>query len=70
MFTNGGIGTFPLLVGIVVVYYIGDEQDQALAIGNAIGMLIWVSQTIFLILLGLISLALLPKNYTKEDVKT
>ncbi|TNE55395.1 MAG: flippase-like domain-containing protein [Bacteroidetes bacterium] len=70
MFTNGGIGTFPLLVGLVVVYYLGDEQPQALAIGNAIGMLIWVSQTLFLILLGLISLFLLPKNHQQKDVTT
>lgn len=70
MFTNGGIGTFPLLVGMVVVFYLGKDEPNALAIGNAIGMLIWVSQTIFLILLGLISLALLPKNYSKKDVET
>ena len=68
MFTNGGIGTFPLLVGLVVTFYIGkDYPDDAQAIGNALGMLIWVSQTIVMIVLGLISLILLPKNYTKED---
>lgn len=69
MFTNGGIGAFPLLVGLVVVFYLGDEEPQAQAIGNAIGMLIWVSQTIFLIILGLLSLFLLPNNYSKENVK-
>lgn len=69
MFTNGGIGAFPLLVGLVVVFYLGDDEPQAQAIGNAIGMLIWVSQTVFLILLGLLSVVLLPKNYTKENVK-
>ena len=68
MFTNGGIGTFPLLVGLVVTFYIGkDYPDDAQAIGNALGMLIWVSQTVVMIVLGLISLILLPKNYTKED---
>lgn len=67
-FTNGGIGTYPLLVGLVVAYYIGkDYPNDAQAIGNALGMLVWVSQTLLMIVLGLISLVLLPKNYTKED---
>ena len=69
-FTNGGIGTFPLLVGLVIVFYLGDTVPDALAIGNALGMIIWVSQTLLLIIMGLISLILLPKNYTKENVKT
>jgi hypothetical protein len=67
-FTNGGIGTYPLLVGLVVAYYIGKDYPQdAQGIGNALGMLIWVTQTVIMILLGLLSLVLLPKNYSKED---
>jgi uncharacterized membrane protein YbhN (UPF0104 family) len=67
-FTNGGIGTYPLLVGLVVAFYIGkDNSNDAQAIGNALGMLIWVTQTLLMILLGLISLILLPKNYTKDN---
>ncbi|MFN6015138.1 MAG: YbhN family protein [Flavobacteriales bacterium] len=67
-FTNGGIGTYPLLVGLVVAFYIGKDYPQdAQAIGNALGMLVWVTQTLLMILLGLISLILLPKNYTKEN---
>lgn len=66
MFTNGGIGTYPLLVGIVVAYYMGKDNPEALAIGNALGMLIWTSQTVLMILLGLLSLALLPRNYSKD----
>ena len=67
-FTNGGIGTYPLLVGLVVAFYIGKQYpDDAQAIGNALGMLIWVTQTLLMILLGLISLVLLPKNYSKEN---
>lgn len=69
-FTNGGIGTFPLLVGLVVVFFLGADNPDALAIGNALGMLIWVSQTLLLIILGLISLAMLPKNYKKENAET
>lgn len=67
-FTNGGIGTYPLLVGLVVAFYIGkDHPDDAQAIGNALGMLVWVTQTLLMIVLGLISLMLLPKNYSKEN---
>jgi len=70
-FTNGGIGTYPLLVGLVVAFYIGKQYpDDAQAIGNALGMLIWVTQTLLMILLGLISLVLLPKNYSKENEPT
>ncbi len=69
-FTNGGIGTFPLLVGLVVVFFLGNKNPDAQAIGNALGMLIWASQTLLLILLGLLSLVLLPKNYKKENVET
>jgi len=66
-FTNGGVGTYPLLVGLVIAFYLGDEhKNDAQAIGNALGMIIWISQTILMIILGLLSLVLLPKNYSKE----
>jgi uncharacterized membrane protein YbhN (UPF0104 family) len=63
-FTNGGIGTYPLLVGLVVAFYIGkDYPEDAQAIGNALGMLVWVTQTLLMIVLGLLSMVLLPTNY-------
>lgn len=66
--TNGGIGTYPILVGLVVAFYIkGDYPEQALAIGTALGWIIWLSQTVLMIILGLISLALLPNNFEKTD---
>lgn len=69
--TNGGIGTYPLLVGLVVAFYIGkDYPNDAEAIGKALGLLVWASQTILMIVLGLISLVLLPKNYTQENEQT
>ncbi|PWH85475.1 lysylphosphatidylglycerol synthase transmembrane domain-containing protein [Brumimicrobium oceani] len=70
MFTSGGIGAYPYLVGIVVIYFIGDQfeaKEQAEGIGKALGMIIWLSQTIMMIVLGLLSLVLLPRNYKKED---
>lgn len=66
--TNGGLGVYPILVGLVVAFYIkGYYPDDAEGIGKALGMLMWISQTIFMVILGLISLALLPKNFTKND---
>lgn len=70
-FTNGGIGSYPLLVGLVIAYYLkGNHSGTAEGIGNALGMLMWVSQTIMMIILGLVSLVLLPKNYKTENVET
>lgn len=68
MFTNGGIGAYPFLVGVVVVYFIGDSgsKETVEGIGKALGMIIWLSQTLMLIFLGLISLIFLPRNYKKE----
>lgn len=65
-FTNGGIGAFPLLVGIVISIA-GSEIENAKAVGNALGMIIWGSQTLLIIILGVISLLLLPKSYGKES---
>ena len=67
MFTNGGIGTFPLLIGLVVNFILGKENPNALAIGNALGMIIWVSQTLLLIILGLLSFIFIPNNFIKES---
>lgn len=61
--TNGGLGSYPLLVGIVVAYFLTDlPKDEAFAIGNALGLIIWDSQTLLLIVLGLISWFLIPKK--------
>jgi glycosyltransferase 2 family protein len=70
-FTNGGVGAFPLVVGLVVAFYLGDQfgTETAKGVGYAIGMIIWSSQTLMMILLGLLSLVLLPKNYTAADAK-
>lgn len=70
-FTNGGIGVYPLLVGLVVSFYLqADYPTEARGIGNALGMIIWLGNTFIMILLGLISLALLPNNYSKNEDPT
>lgn len=65
--TNGGMGVFPLVVGLVIEYYLKDRYgNQAQGLGWALGMIIWSSQTLLVILLGLLSFYLLPKNYSKD----
>ena len=65
LFINGGIGAYPYLVGVVVTYYMGDLAGSE-GIGKALGMIIWLSQTLLMIMLGLISLIFIPRNYKKE----
>ncbi len=68
-FTNGGIGVYPMLVGMVVAFYLKTENPtDAEGIGKALGMIVWSAQTMLMIILGLLSLMLLPKNY-KTDGK-
>lgn len=68
MFTNGGMGAYPMLVGIVITFYLGNTlgEDEAKGVGNALGMMIWATQTIMMILLGLISLFLVQRKKKKE----
>jgi hypothetical protein len=67
-FTNGGMGAYPLLIGITAAYYLNEMGvADSLAIGNALGMVIWATQTIFLILLGLVSLVLMPRKHNADE---
>ena len=67
-FTNGGMGAYPLLIGITAAYYLNEMGiADSLAIGNALGMMIWATQTIFLILLGLVSLVLMPRKHNADE---
>ncbi|WP_430406035.1 lysylphosphatidylglycerol synthase transmembrane domain-containing protein [Fluviicola sp.] len=70
--TNGGLGIFPIVVGLVIEYYLQDQYgSDAKGIGYALGMIIWSSQTILIIVLGVISFFLLPKNYSKDgEIRT
>lgn len=54
-FTNGGIGAYPYAIAMIFALY-GITRD----IGTAFGYLVWVSQTILTIVLGLICYLLLP----------
>lgn len=54
-FSNGGLGAYPFSIALIFSLY-GITND----IGTAFGWLVWTSQTILAILLGLISYVLLP----------
>ena len=53
-FTNGGIGAFPISIAKVLLLY-GIAEDA----GTALGWIIWTSQTLLTIVLGLTSYLLL-----------
>lgn len=54
-FTNSGFGAYPLLIAQIFLLYGIPET-----IGTAFGWIVWISQTVLIILLGVISFALLP----------
>tara|TARA_B100000963_G_C22298260_1_gene524506 strand:- start:330 stop:596 length:267 start_codon:yes stop_codon:yes gene_type:complete len=53
--TNGGIGVYPLSISVGLSFY-GIPLETSLAFG----WLLWTSQTIMVILFGLLSFFLLP----------
>lgn len=66
IFTQGGIGAYPYLVGKILLFY-----GIAEAYGLAFGWLSWSVQTGVVIVLGLISLILLPiYNSRKKNEQT
>ena len=54
-FTNGGIGAYPLAIALIYSLY-GIPNE----VGVAFGWLVWTSQTLLTIFLGLLSYLLLP----------
>lgn len=54
-FTNSGFGSFPFLISKVLLFYAVAETA-----GNAFGWIIWTSQMVLVIILGLLSFLLLP----------
>ena len=53
---QGGIGVYPAFVGLVLTTYLGDTTQLIHPEALALGWLIWTSQTLMMIVLGLISL--------------
>ena len=56
--TPGGIGLYPIMVASALIELYGYDGQVA----KSFGMLMWSSQTIFMILLGIISLVAIKKE--------
>lgn len=67
-FIPGGIGAYPVAVGVIVTVYLFPDHSEAVH-GSAmgIGYIIWASQTAMMIILGLISLLIKFKQITKKN---
>ncbi len=67
-FTNGGLGAFPLSIALIFSLYGISNQ-----VGTAFGWLVWTSQTIFTIAMGLAAYIALPiqnKNYNPKKLES
>src|SRR5690606_30090076 len=63
--TNGGIGVYPIAMGAVLLLF-GINQQA----GEAFGWIVWGSQTVLVLVLGGLSLILLPiLNQKKSAAK-
>lgn len=64
---QGGIGVYPAFVGLILTIYMTNSGDGAISPqALALGWIIWTSQTLMMIVLGLISLLVNSKN-TKQS---
>lgn len=61
---QGGIGVYPAFVGLIVTVYLDADAPGILPEALALGWIIWTSQTLMMIVLGLISLGINGKNVT------
>lgn len=60
-FTNNGLGSYPFLVSEILLFY-----GVAATTGTAFGWIVWTSQALFTIALGVFSLLLLPLLNSKK----
>lgn len=73
--TQGGIGTYPIMVGAVVTFFLSPDKMTDLSsieVSTDIGFgaLVWSTQTVLIVVLGLSSLFLVRKakiNFGKQD---
>ena len=61
-FTNSGFGSYPFLISKVLLFYAVSETA-----GNAFGWIIWTSQMLLVLVLGLASFILLPIINNKKQ---
>ena len=68
---QGGIGIYPAFVGLIITIYISQTGDNGISPqALALGWIIWSSQTIMMIILGLISYLVNSKNASQIGHET
>lgn len=67
MLTNGGVGVYPLFVGTVITFYAFPDFAGVHNTALALASVIWLTQTFFLIILGLISLVYISRKFPISD---
>jgi len=66
--TNGGIGTYPLVVAWVIDFFLKKEGiHTGKTDADALGMIIWLSQTVVLLIMGLVSFFYIPSKTATHD---
>lgn len=66
---QGGIGVYPAFVGLILTIYLVDSTASISPQALALGWIIWTSQTIMMIILGLISMLINAKNIKLKNDK-
>lgn len=61
-FTNNGLGSYPFLVSEILLFY-----GISATAGTAFGWVVWTAQTVFTLVLGLVSLFFLPVLNRKKS---
>jgi hypothetical protein len=59
-FTNGGFGAYPVLIAEILLLY-----QVPLSAGTTFGWIVWISQTMLIVILGSISFFLIPLFFKK-----
>jgi len=64
---QGGIGVYPAFVGLIVTIYMPSDGVPILPQALALGWIMWASQTLMMIVLGLVSMLINGKNIKLID---
>jgi heme/copper-type cytochrome/quinol oxidase subunit 2 len=74
VFAQGGLGAYPFLVSMVLLYYgtsielLSDaEIIEKTKLGLAVGWVVWTAESFMYIVLGLVSLLLLSFRKDKKE---
>jgi len=64
---QGGIGVYPAFVGLIISIYLSNSNTTINPQALALGWIIWTSQTLMMIVLGLVSLLINGKNIKLQN---